>query len=244
MVYYARSENAAGERETVSHHLKRCADLTAEFAADFGCQKEGELMGLFHDAGKYSALFQDVLNKKECHVNHEAAGACLLKHYIKQFCNTALPLTIAIYGHHKGLEYGIDSYLRNSMSDEFSEDKLGRRFAICGKNQYSECVSILKSENNLPKHIFKAPDYSYCKNHKLAEMLYIRMLLSCLADGDYSSSAEHFDEDYLKQATDMPLDSKKLLKSLMDYKAKICQGSTANKSVNEIRNTVFNDCLS
>ena len=61
MTYYSRTENSRGEKELLSEHLKKTAALTGEFASAFGEEKAGEWCGIFHDAGKASATFQNVL---------------------------------------------------------------------------------------------------------------------------------------------------------------------------------------
>ena len=76
--YYAHSENNSGKKEPLSEHLAKTAALTKEFADSFGEGSAGQWMGVFHDAGKASELFQEVLEGREHNVNHAAAGACLL----------------------------------------------------------------------------------------------------------------------------------------------------------------------
>ena len=75
--FYSRPENKKGEKEPLWEHLIKTKKLASKFAGAFGEEAAGEWLGMFHDAGKASELFQKVLEHKEHHVNHAAAGACL-----------------------------------------------------------------------------------------------------------------------------------------------------------------------
>ena len=50
--YFAHSENARGEKETLEVHLKKAAILSRQYATAFGEEMAGEWLGWFHDAGK------------------------------------------------------------------------------------------------------------------------------------------------------------------------------------------------
>lgn len=110
--YSAHSANSAGFWEPLPVHLKKTATLAKQFASAFGEASAGEWLGWFHDAGKASTLFQDVLKGLEHNVNHAAAGAYLLKGYHM--------LSRVIYAHHDGLHWFMD--LELSMKEQGSHD--------------------------------------------------------------------------------------------------------------------------
>ena len=60
-IYYARSANEQGQKETVFHHLSRASELCQEFLSPLGYGAWGEVLGKFHDFGKYSEDFQQVI---------------------------------------------------------------------------------------------------------------------------------------------------------------------------------------
>lgn len=64
MEYYSRSENESGEKELLSYHLERTSQLCGEFADDFGCKDAGTQLGNFHDLGKATPKFHEVLKHK------------------------------------------------------------------------------------------------------------------------------------------------------------------------------------
>ena len=123
-LYFAHSENANGIKEPLPEHLKITAELASRYASSFGEEHAGAWLGWFHDAGKASALFQGVLKGTEHNVNHAAAGAFLMYH------NKQYMLSRVIYAHHDGLQWGIQSDLERSVSQEKSQDsKGGKRFS-------------------------------------------------------------------------------------------------------------------
>lgn len=238
-MYFARSENEKGEKETVQHHLQRCAKLARQFADSFGCGDEGEIEGLFHDFGKYSRLFQEVLDGKRNRVNHEAAGAVIIKNL---YPNKGSILARTIFGHHKGLKFNIDNLLRKSL-EHGSTDIENRNYAISGAEEYNKSFSIFQSEIRIPEITIKPVYYIYCKNKKIDEMLYTRFLFSCLVDADYSSSAEHFDTDYLKKTTGSELDCQQIINTLTVYRDELKSKSTSDIGINKIRDELFNNCI-
>lgn len=237
MLYYAKSENSKGEKELLENHLRKTADLAREFAESFGEGDVGELLGLFHDAGKASERFQKVLTQEEHGINHEACGAFLL--YQSKFHMLAQ----VVYAHHKGLDAYIDDRLKCSYTTENSKDKIGRKFAVSGKAEYENAVKYLKETVGIPKinPEFVKENSSFYKN--LPRMLHTRMLLSCLADADYSASAMHNDEDYIEKSTNGKLDPERILQNLNKYRENIKNNSSADAELNKIRDSVYNDCI-
>lgn len=234
--YYAHSENKSGEKETLQKHLTKTAELAEGYAANFDEGLAGKWLGVFHDAGKASELFQGVLEKKEHNVNHAAAGACFLHSY-KQ-------LARVIYAHHDWLQWHIDDDLNRSYNEAGSQDtQKGKRFAVSGKKQYDEALSYIRGYVGIPeKRPFLRNDIeSFYK--ALPEMLHSRMLLSCLCDADYTATASHYDEEVLKQAEEVPLEAEYILEQLDSYREDIIKKSNADNKMVLIRNEVYESCL-
>lgn len=106
-------------------HLRGVSQLAAEFAAKFGLTTHGELLGLLHDLGKYSAAFQayiqsatDLLNQDEDEefvdaaglkgkIDHSTSGAQFIWEELKGkgTLDTAVGqvLALCIASHHSGL---------------------------------------------------------------------------------------------------------------------------------------------
>lgn len=242
-MYYSRSENQDGEKEELSAHLELVSFLAGKFAKVFGEETAGEWCGLYHDAGKASKLFQDVLEQKEHGINHESAGAYILEKG-KGVRNRLL--AVVIYAHHKGLKWHIGDELDKSFTEKDSREfrQTGRRFSVSGKEQYQEVLHFYK-ENIKP--LRKVPLLiNNCDSFYkfLPKMLHARMLLSCLCDADYLASESHTNKAVLDQIDNSLPDFGEMLKSLEQYREKIKIGSNANPVVNEVREMVFQDCVS
>ena len=77
MPYYAhirQDENGQTIYQTVAEHLTGTAALCRKFAADFGAEADGDLMGLAHDLGKCTDAFQKRLLEGGPVVDHTMAG--------------------------------------------------------------------------------------------------------------------------------------------------------------------------
>lgn len=91
-------------------HLTGTAKRAGDAAQDFDPASWAELAGLWHDLGKYSKFFQDMIRSAsgiEAHietrtgrVDHSTAGALLA---VREFGNVGLPLAFVVAGHHAGL---------------------------------------------------------------------------------------------------------------------------------------------
>lgn len=234
-MYYSRSENDNGEKEELKYHLKKVRKLCREFACEFDEGVDGEWLGTFHDAGKASDNFQKILDKTEHYMNHEAAGACILY-------KISPLLAKIIYAHHKGIEWNIEKEMLRLANQCGSRDKINRRFTVSGKEELNKAFEYIKNNVGIPKEKPQLMKNSECHNKNIPEMLHARMLLSCLADADYTASASHNDEDIIEKSTDIPLNYDRIIKNLSDYRRKIIKGSDSDSGLNEIRNEVFDSC--
>lgn len=237
--YLARSENSRGETEPLTTHLEKTAKLAGIFAGAFGEGRAGEWMGWFHDAGKASALFQDVLHKRAYHVDHSAAGACLLLNVGRDHL-----IARAIYAHHDGLYWHILSDLQRSYESEDQYDpREGKRYAVSGKAQYAALAAYMHSLPGIPKAQPELRKDAVSGFSGLPEMLHARMLLSCLCDADYTASASHEDPSILDKVEAHPLDASAILRSLEAYRNGIIEASQADPKLNAIRDRVYQSCL-
>lgn len=242
--YYARSENSKGEKETVSFHLQRVSELASAYAKAFFCEQEGKVAGLYHDFGKYSDDFQRVLRKEIKGINHAIPGAIaeLLKYRDK-----GLLIAGIIMGHHYGLTIGdrgeIKSFLKQYYKEDESYDKEGKKVSLIGKDAYKKAISVFSAENPELGQLDSSPNFKDSNDPKLAQMLYMRMLFSCLVDADYTSAAEHFDKDIFERSDNKKVDFNEILENLLRYKKELNMQSNSAKSINLIREELFNNCL-
>lgn len=137
--YYAHSANASGEWEPLEVHLRKTASLAENFADAFGEGTAGKWLGLFHDIGKASPLFQEVLYHREHRINHWAAGAALLRNHRL--------LSRVVYAHHKGIVWDITDDLERSLQEHGACDsQAGRRFSVSGPQEYRTAAAEIRRQ--------------------------------------------------------------------------------------------------
>lgn len=235
-MYFSRSENSKGEKEPLELHLEKVKMLCSEFAGEFGESIAGSWIGVLHDMGKASENFQMILEGTKHHMNHEAAGAYILWKYAHHM------LSRVIYAHHKGLKWDIEQQLKDSFNIKGCTDLNNRQFTVSGADEYKKAFEYVKKSVGFPKEKPIVKENTHCKNKNISSMLHIRMLLSCLADADYTASASHEDEDIISKSTDIPLNPVKIIDSLNMYRDNIKKKSKSNSELNEIRNQVYDYC--
>ncbi len=241
--YYARSVNASGEKETLGHHAQRASGLCSEFLKLMGYTEIGAILGGLHDFGKSSERFAEVLEGKRVHVNHAYPGAALA-----YFCygqkKTARMLATVIAAHHSYLDnnciIGLKELMRGTGSG-YDED--GNIFSLFGMEEIEEALEAFQAENSQFMQI-KIPKPLPDEEDSVSDMLLARFLLSALADADYSSSAEHFQPDYLKTHTGPVLNPEDALKRLLQIRTEKQMISKSSSALNVLRDQLFEDCLS
>lgn len=172
--------NENGETQTILDHLQGTADRARDFASEFGCGDVGYLCGLMHDIGKYSEEFQKRIRdpKHSKKVDHSTAGAKELRRISPNY----IPLAMAVAGHHSGLLNGGQARLPQSgtffgrLENDLPEYQEWRR-------------DIVPTKASIP---------SFCTagKHAVYTMsFFIRMIYSCLVDGDYLDTEAFMRQD-------------------------------------------------
>lgn len=241
MDLYAHSENKNYEKETVAEHVKKVARYAEENAGHFGKEYEGRIAGQFHDFGKMGERFQQVLKGVETKVNHEMAGAYVVSQRYDK--TNSLEVQIAIYSHHKGLDFAMQDCYRHYFDVDFF-DSYGRKMSISSPDEFVRAYQAFMAEVKDNEAQIRAPRYDCCKNSKIEQMLAIRMLFSSLVDADYTATAEHFDSDTYSNLSEIPLMPQVWLDKLMEFRENIRQKSSAHTEVNRLRDKVFENCIS
>lgn len=211
-MYYAHIRDD-GSVQTVSEHLQGTAMRSAKFAAVFGEEKRGALLGLAHDIGKNSREFQRRLEGGP-KVDHATAGALECVEIGEPFAGAC------VIGHHSGLpNYG------NRTDMVGTPTYIGRlKKEKQGIPQY-ECN--VKLENGIPMPKLR-DDYELS--------MWVRMLYSCLVDADYLDT-----EAFVKQERSYEYDTlPELLKRLNAY---IAPWFPANTPLNVRRCEVLRRCM-
>jgi CRISPR-associated endonuclease/helicase Cas3 len=191
--FYAHSleATAATDWEPLEHHLRDVAELASRFAAAFNASDWGDLLGWWHDVGKYSAEFQAYLkfeNGFEAHleqyvgrVDHSTAGA---QHAVNMFSSEGRLMAYCIAGHHAGLA----DQLSGSGSSGLS-DRLQKKIP-----DFSKAPAGILAHRKLSN-----PDLSFqhgCEKRAAFQLsFYTRMLFSCLVDADFLATEAFMSPD-------------------------------------------------
>lgn len=216
MAFYSHSRQGSSKElwQPVEEHLEAVATITSRLAAKLGMSHAGELIGLSHDLGKYSQAFQQYLCKVtgdaamemepdprlKGSVDHSTAGAQIISRSLdaagRGFAAEMLALCVA--SHHSGL---IDCILPDGI------DGLTRRLkkndALSHRDEVSTNVPVkLRSHlEDLLNHPEVADEIDAARR-RIRELdsddiiqpfkqgLLLRMLFSCLIDGDRINTAD------------------------------------------------------
>ena len=144
--------------QSLADHLIAVAALARRHAAKIGLGEAGELIGLLHDLGKYSAKFQGYLRSatglidfdedafvdataEKGKIDHSTAGAQYMWRALKDKGNAAVCLgqllAVCVASHHSGL---IDCV--TSSSDHFGVNNFARRMdKEDSRSHFQECIA-------------------------------------------------------------------------------------------------------
>lgn len=241
--YYAKSGNEAHGEISNKEHLDKVSELAALFGAETGQSREAELAGLFHDFGKYSARFQNVLKGDEHGIDHAMAGAALL--FSRQrLSSTYKPIIEAVQGHHDGLVSlaEMETALKNTLSDsEADYCPSGKKPSLRGNTEFQAALHAFLAD--FPTFRFpKLDERTVSRGENVRDMLDTRMLFSCLVDADYSVSAADDAPDYLAKAQGTALDAASALRRLEEHRERIRRASTSATAINRLRDEVYDSC--
>lgn len=222
MPYYAhirQDENGQTIYQTVAEHLTGTAALCREFAADFGAEADGDLMGLAHDLGKCTDVFQKRLLEGGPVVDHTMAGMLTC---IKMKRPSAAACAA---GHHGGL---LD--VGNLRTDRAGKATLSGRFKKGVEGHYLERCG--ESGVTLPTLPPETPE-----RDPLKASFRTRMLYSCLVDADFLDTERFMDGERGRGGYD---DLPTLLRRLKEY---IAPWQNPKTALNKLRCKILNSCL-
>lgn len=240
MNFYAHSlpEQPLEQWEPLPDHLQLVARYATTFAEKFGAQDFGQVLGMWHDLGKYSTEFQSYLlteNGFEAHletvpgrVDHSTAGAQLAN---RLFTNHPYGRILAycIAGHHAGLADALSATGSSGL-----DQRLNRKVPL-----FDKAPSELLKKPELPTQ----PPVSL--NATVAPVsfqlaFFTRMLFSCLVDADYLATEAFVSPDRAEERKVALPDLQTLETTLQRHLEQLSAG--ADGTVAEARAEVLNAC--
>lgn len=237
-LYFAHSENEVNEKHLLKDHLQSVRSLICEFSKDLDLPlaDEASFCGQLHDLGKYADLFQARLRGEVSGLDHWSSGAWVA------LGNQSVAASLAIQGHHIGLQKGsLDALRMMNLATLVTQHPLGLKLS-------DDDVNRLKSRFASDNLTFAKPQRLIIETHRgfqnpVANMLDVRMLFSCLTDADFLDTEAHFDGDnkgkkYRKPGP--PLNAKEALGVLDQFMGTNIYGKIeADKTVLESRNLLW-----
>lgn len=189
LAHVRRNEDGSFEVHDLEAHLRAVGDLAGEFASSFGQADWGRLAGLWHDLGKYSSAFQNYIARgsgyePEAHiegskgrVNHSSAGAL---YAVEKLGGKGRLLAYLIAGHHAGLpDWHSDRHALASLSQRLAE------------GQHLQAISNVSIPTDVLHSVIAPATKPLGGEAGLA--LWLRMLFSCLIDGDFLDTEKFMD---------------------------------------------------
>lgn len=221
-----------GRRHLLRDHLEGTAELAARFSAEFGSGGWGHLAGLWHDLGKYSFAFQNMITAAEgpeahleakARVDHSTAGALQA---VQRFSAPGRLLAYLAAGHHAGLP--------DWQADETGPKALSQRLLK---------ISLLNDAvaGCIPTEILNQSMPSERPKPGTDPALWIRMLFSCLVDADFLDTEAFMEPEKAAMRGGYSALSEllALFERFMEGKLRTVQ----NTDVNKLRAAVLDQCI-
>jgi CRISPR-associated endonuclease/helicase Cas3 len=220
-----------GRLHLLEEHLRETARMAGEFAAVFGAEGWGRLMGVWHDLGKYSEQFQKFIrsvNDPDTTVSknggdHSTAGAL---HALEKFGMMGRIFCYPIAGHHAGLP-------------DWGE---GGRASLEQRLQQRELLDTALRSGVPDEIINQALPFEKAKSGtELSRSFWLRMLFSCVVDADFLDTESFFEPEKTRNRGGYP-SLAELVPPFNDYMRRK-QAESADTPVNRIRTNILGQCV-
>lgn len=223
--YIAHVREHDRQQQTLATHLLEVADHCKELANKINAREVGELIGLLHDFGKYSASFQDYIRlgsglrdpdyddgntdakTLKGKIDHSTAGAQWIWQTLSKYgkngegklCAQIMALCIA--SHHSGLIDCLKPDGGNGFKDRIGKDQAQTHLDECKQNADED---ILRRAVELADKALVATMLGQLKSLASPSQtiqqfnlgFWTRFLFSCLIDADRISSADFENPSY------------------------------------------------
>lgn len=243
--YYSHSANKAGSPwELLKEHCRCVAERAGKYADVFDAKQEAIIAGLWHDLGKYSDQFVNRLKGKSCGLDHWTPGAIAA---LSTFKEKALAASLAIQGHHIGLQEGSRPGIRNAFNvAKLSNPSTHPLGLTMTESDFMNLINCFKQDG------FTVPPIPECSLHDfnkppVANMLDVRMLFSTLVDADFIETEAHFegksDGEKVYRSEGPTLQANKAYKIVLKHLDKLAKTAISSENVQNIRNKLLVSCL-
>ena len=236
-------DNTWAEPHLLKNHLHSVAERTGKITEKFNNKDWGELVGYWHDLGKFHPAWQKYLSKEtgydvDAHIenvgnrpNHSGVGAILAMKRMKENFSSAnkIPAYI-IAGHHAGLPDWVAD-LENRIQDE--QEVLA---VVQNVNEAKQFIDTPLPKST-PRLYQKKDSVNLKTNVNEHWHLWIRMIFSSLVDADFLDT-----ERYMNFGNH---EERGKYFSLSDLKKKFdsyMQKKKSDSEINKTRNVILKQC--
>jgi len=229
--------------QSLEDHLNGTAKLAGEFASEFGNQDWGELLGYWHDLGKFLPAWQKYIRRETGYdteawiegsnhrPNHSTAGAVLAFDTLHNHPVAKLA-AYGIAGHHAGLA---DWYPDNSGGDLQNRIYENPIEAVLATDEIEEIRGIPQAKEFLEKPFPKSAPIAIENKEHLH--LWVRILFSCLVDADFLDT-----EQFMNPEQHEERGKYKSLSQLKDRFDKFMEEKKSDTEINKKRNAILEQC--
>ncbi len=257
IAHVRRNPNGDCVTQSLEDHLNAVAKSAGEFAATFGNKDWGELLGYWHDLGKFLPAWQSYLAREtgcneEAHIegignrpNHSSAGAVLAFDKVQSLHpgihKIARLIAYGIAGHHAGLPDAEAPSIGADLANRVYKNPLD---GILNLEEIQKIKELPEAKRFLEMDI---PQSSPCVIKKSGGLeagkeyihLWQRMLFSCLVDADFLDTEKFMDEE-----RSAPRGKYLQLEVLKERFNTFMQEERADTPINKKRNGILNECRS
>jgi len=247
-----QEENGQWRQQPLVEHLDGTARRAGEFASEFGSKDWGELLGWWHDLGKFDPHWQQYIRRKtgydpEAHIetekrrpNHSTAGAL---HAMRKFAGTPHGQILAylLAGHHAGLPDWSPGTAGGDLNGRlFQNDGLLKLIELARIENNPECKLFLshKMPTSAPLGIHSREDFEAGTEHF---HLWLRMLFSCLVDADFLDTEEFMNQENAAQRGEYQ--SLAELEQRFELFMQRKEGAAHDTELNHIRKRIRGQCV-
>lgn len=235
-VYIAHKDKKTGRVQTVAEHLTETAKLAESFANKIGLGKCGQLMGLFHDFGKYSDEFQKRINENGAKCDHSTVGAQVLRDILEKDTVSDV-IELCVMAHHGGLFNMLEvtegtSAFQDRLFKQMNKEVICRRGAE--QVETAKAVeAVLSDEVSEMYQKLKGLNAENTSEFMFFQSLLTKFLYSCLIDADRLNTIQ-----FPTGKVELPRVSWTELAQVVDAKV----ASFESTPLNEVRAEIYTRC--
>jgi len=250
IAHVKQNSDSLWEKQTLENHLNGVSKTAGEFATEFGNKDWGELLGYWHDLGKFLPSWQAYLLRNsgcdpDAHIegnnnrpNHSSAGAVLAYDKLKKHPISRL-LAYGIAGHHAGLPDAEAPSIGDALAARVFKNPLN---PILDVEEINTIRQIPEAKEFLEKKIPTSPPLGVSKPEEMEKRkehlhLWQRMLFSCLVDADFLDTERFMNpEKYTERSNYLSL------AQLKDRFDNFMKEKHSDLAINKKRNEILKQC--